>query len=145
MDSPDRDVRLFAVRLFWDRHRPKPVPDGFVPRKPVGAYVGRDRFDDLSALRQFLRTILYGLPPGRMPVRDPVAEGAPEPDRALPASIAKRRLIEALRDAALDDEPLAVAILPVLTEFTSSTAKGEWQASVQAITALRARHGELRP
>jgi hypothetical protein len=29
----------------------------------------------------------------------------------------------------------------VLGEFTESTAKGEWQASVQALTALRAKHG----
>jgi hypothetical protein len=142
MDSPERDVRLFAVRLFWDRHRPKPWPEAFAPRKPVGAALGTARFADVAALRQFARTVLFGLPPGRVGERDPVVEGAPRPERALPASVAKRRLIEALRDVALDDIELARAIAPVLGEFVESTAKGEWHASVQALTALRARHAE---
>ena len=142
MDSPERDVRLFAVRLFWDRHRPKPWPDGFAPRASVGAAIGTERFADLAALRQFARTVLFGLPPGRVGERDAIAPGAPKPERALPASVAKRRLIEALRDVALDERELAQAIAPVLGEFTSSTAKGEWHASLQALTALRARHPE---
>jgi hypothetical protein len=142
MDSPERDVRLFAVRLFWDRHRPKPWPAGFAPRRAVGAALGTERFADLAALRQFARTVLFGLPPGRVGERDPVVEGAPAPERALPASIAKRRLIEALRDVALDEVELARAIAPVLVEFTASTAKGEWHASLQALTALRAHHAE---
>ena len=144
MDSPDRDVRLFAVRLFWDRHRPKPWPADYVPRKQVGAAVGTQRFAELAALRQFARTVLFGLPPGRIGERDPVAPGAPQPERPLPASVAKRRLIEAMRDVGLDDVDFARAIAPVLSEFTESMAKGEWQASVQALVALRARHGELR-
>jgi hypothetical protein len=48
-----------------------------------------------------------------------------------------------MRDIALDDVEFAKAIAPVLAEFTASTAKGEWQASVQALTALRARHRDL--
>ncbi len=142
MDSPERDVRLFAVRLFWDRHRPKPWPADHAPRKQVGAAIGTERFADLAALRQFARTVMFGLPPGRVGERDPIVEGAPRPERALPASIAKRRLIEALRDVALDELGLAQAIAPVLLEFTASTAKGEWHASLQALTALRARHPE---
>jgi len=142
MDSPERDVRLFAVRLFWDRHRPRPLPADFAPRRTTTTSLGTQRFDDLAALRQFARTVLFGLPPGRIGERDPIIEGAPAPERALPASIAKRRLIEALRDVALDEVELARAIAPVLREFTESTAKGEWHASVQALTALRAHHAE---
>ena len=141
MESPERDVRLFAVRLFWDRHRPKPWPEGFVPRKNVGAAIGMQRFLDLPALQQFARVVLFGLPPGRIGESDPVVEGAPKPERALPASIAKKRLIEAMRDVGLEDVELAKAIAPVLREFTSSTAKGEWQASVQALVQLEAHHG----
>jgi len=145
MDSPERDVRLFAVRLFWDRHRPRPWPADFVPRsapRDLASPAGAERFADLAALRQFTRTVLFGLPPGRIGERDPIAAGAPRPERALPASVAKRRLIEALRDVALDELELARAIAPVLGEFTASTAKGEWHASVQALTALRAHHAE---
>lgn len=141
MDSTERDVRLFAVRLFWDRHRPKPWPAGYMPRKNVGAAIGTERFTDLPALRQFVRVVLFGLPPGRVGRSDGPREGDSKPERALPASVAKRRLIEALRDIALEDVDLAAAIAPVLREFAESTAKGEWQASVQALTALRARHG----
>ncbi len=54
-------------------------------------------------------------------------------------------MIEALRDVALEDVELARAIAPVLREMSSSIAKGEWQASVQALTQLRARHGEISP
>ncbi len=143
MESPERDVRLFAVRLFWDRHRPKPWPADFQPRKPSKAAIGTARFADLDALRQFARVVLFGLPPGRVGERDPVVEGSAKPERALPASIAKQRLIAALRDVALEDLELARAIAPVLGEFVHSTAKGEWQASVQALTALRAKHSEL--
>jgi hypothetical protein len=142
MDSTERDVRLFAVRLFWDRHRPKPWPADYQPRKQINAAIGTERFGDLPALRQFVRVVLFGLPPGRVGQRDSIQQG-PKPERALPASVAKRRLIEALRDVALDDVDLAKAIAPILGEFTESTAKGEWQASVQALTALRARHQEL--
>jgi len=142
MDSPDRDVRLFAVRLFWDRHRPKPWPADYAPRKNVGAPIGTQRFADLAALRQFARVVLFGLPPGRVGERDPVMPGAPQPERPLPASVAKRRLIEAMRDIGLEDVDFARAIAPVLGEFTESTAKGEWQASLQALTALRAKHGK---
>jgi hypothetical protein len=143
MDAPERDVRLFAVRLFWDRHRPRELPEGFVPRKQVGASVGTQRFADLAALRQFARVVLFGLPPGRIGERDAPLPGAPVPERPFAASVAKKRLIEALRDAALDDVELARAITPVLEEMSSSIAKGEWQASVQALTQLRAHHAEL--
>lgn len=141
MESPERDVRLFAVRLFWDRHRPKPWPADFAPRKNVGAAIGTQRFADLPALQQFARVVLFGLPPGRVGESDPVVEGGPKPERALPASVAKKRLIEAMRDVGLEDVELAKAIAPVLREFTASTAKGEWQASVQALVQLKAHHG----
>ncbi|MEO6772022.1 MAG: hypothetical protein ABI467_03260 [Kofleriaceae bacterium] len=149
MDAPERDVRLFAVRLFWDRHRPRELPESFVPRKPVGVSgvsgvsIGTQRFADLAVLRQFARVVLFGLPPGRVGERDAPLAGAAVPERPLAASVAKQRLIEALRDAALEDVELARAITPVLEEMSSSIAKGEWQASVQALTQLRAHHAEL--
>ena len=84
MDSPEREVRLFAVRLFWDRHRPR--PDSFVPRAPAGATavgpvgpVRSERFADVAALRQFARVVLFGLPPGRLGERDPVVGRDPQP------------------------------------------------------------------
>jgi hypothetical protein len=141
MDSPERDVRLFAVRLFWERHRPKPWPADYKPRKQAHAALGTERFADVAALRQFARVALFGLPPGKLGERDPLVEGAPRPERPLPASVAKRRLIEAVRDVGLEEVELARALLPVLQEMAESIAKGEWQASLAAITTWRARHG----
>jgi hypothetical protein len=140
MDSPEREVRLFAVRLFWDRHRPKPWPAEYVPRKNVNAPIGTERFADIPTLRQFARVILFGLPPGRVGKRDVLGDGGAAPERALPASVAKRRLIEAMRDVGLEDIEFARAIVPVFGEFIDSTAKGEWQASLQALTQLKAAH-----
>lgn len=139
MDSTDREVRLFAVRLFWDRHRPRPWPTGWAPKKSAGP-VGVEPFADLAALRQFTRVVVFGLPPGRVAPGD---ASELRPERALQGSVAKRRLIEAMRDLALEDVELARAITPLFGEMTASIAKGEWQACVQALAALRARHGDL--
>jgi hypothetical protein len=142
MESPERDVRLFAVRLFWDRHRPRPVPEGYTPPRDVGAPMGGERFAGMDALRQFLRTILLGLPPGRLEKRDALPGGA-MPERPLAASIAKRRLIETVRDLGEAEAEFARVLAPVLEEMASSVAKGEWQACVAALAALRAAHPDL--
>ena len=129
MESPERDVRLFAVRLFWEHHKPQATRE-------------KAAFDDVAALRQFLRTVLYGLPPGRVERRTgPEGKNAPLPQRPLAASIGKRRLVEAIRDLGVEKAGFAQIVAPVLVEFTASEAKGEWQACVAALAALRAAHG----
>jgi hypothetical protein len=138
MESPERDVRLFAVRLFWDRHRPVAGPP---PRKDVGAPRGGQRFEGLEALQQFLRTVLFALPPGRLEKRDPIAGALPE--RPLPASVAKRRMVEAIRALALEDAAFAATVTPVLQELVASHAKGEWQVCVAALAAIRQTHPGL--
>ena len=130
MDSPDREVRLFAVRLLWDQHRPLVGPRG----------VGRERFDSVAALQLFLRTVMFGLPPGRMERRD---SGDALPDRPLPSSVAKRRLVEVVRDMAIDDADFAAVVAPVLEEFLQSQAKGEWHGCVAALARMRAAHPDL--
>jgi hypothetical protein len=142
MESPDRDVRLFAVRLFWDRHRPRPVPDGWTAPKDVGAPLGGDRFGSTADLQQFLRAILFGLPPGRLEKRDALPGGA-MPERPLAASTAKRRLVETVRALAIDDAEFARVLSPVLIEMSASVAKGEWQACVAALAAMRLAHPDL--
>ena len=142
MESPDRDVRLFAVRLLWEKHRPhgpsptfqpKPTQDGAPYAPPLGALT-----DAHDPLRAFLRTSLFGLPPGRVERRD----GADLADRALPASVAKARLIEVVRDMAIEDAAFAALVTPVLEALTRSAARGEWQASVAALARIRTAHAE---
>lgn len=157
MESAEREVRLFAVRLFWDRHRPRATPqgaDGWVPSKDVGIVTQAVPFRDLAALRQFVRDVLFGLPPGRQEKRDPAPDeggakgkaGKPAkalPERPLAASVAKQRLIETLRELALEDREFAGAVAPVLGEFAHSQAKGERHAALAALVAVRAAHPEL--
>jgi hypothetical protein len=131
MESPDREVRLFAVRLLWEKHRPG-----------VGQGEAGGSFETSQALRQFLRDVMFGLPPGRMERREASADALPE--RGLPASEAKRRLVEIVRDFSVEAAGFAEIALPVLEEFMYSEAKGEWQACVAALARIRRAHPEIR-
>ncbi len=140
MQSADREVGLFAVRLLWEKHRPTHLPEGW---KPVGAKVPpvaeTERFPNVEALRTFLRKMLFGLPPGRA---KEAREG--EVQKRLSASVAKRRVIELVRDLGLEDETFARVVAPVLGEFTGSVAKGEWQSCLASLVQLRAAHPEAQ-
>ncbi|MBJ6760653.1 hypothetical protein JGU66_07745 [Myxococcaceae bacterium JPH2] len=138
MQSADREVGLFAVRLLWEKHRPMHLPEGWKPSGPKNALpdrTGSDRFANVEALRTFLRRMLFGLPPGRA---KEAREG--EVQRRLSASVAKRRVIELVRDLGLEDEAFARVVAPVLSEFTGSIAKGEWQSCLASLVQLRAAH-----
>lgn len=143
MEGPDREVRLFAVRLLWEKHRPQVPAAGFRPKKLKGSPEREAPLPPLQgagdALRHFMRTTLLGLPPGRMERRDADALA----DRALPSSVAKSRLIEVVRDMAIEDAEFAALVEPVLSEMSHSAAKGEWQASVAALARIRA-HAKSR-
>jgi hypothetical protein len=121
MQSADRDVRLFAVRLLWDRHR----------SDLAGLRTG-------PALEELLRRTLFSIPPARGGQKAAFR-------KRLPANIAKRRLVEVLRDLALADRSFAERIAPILAEMTGSIARGEWQICVSALLALRAAHGLTVP
>jgi hypothetical protein len=150
MESPDREVRLFAVRLLWEKHRPMSLPPGWRPKVAVPGVTipgldgagadGEARFSDGAALRDFLRRVLFGVPPGRS--MEP-SEGTADIKRRLPASVAKRHVIEVVRDLALEDEGFAALALPVLSEFTGSLARGEWQACLAAAVAVQKAHPGL--
>ena len=134
MESPDREVRLFAVRLLWEKHRPQ-SPRAGQPQPDAESKAAR-RFDAPEALRKFLGTVLYGLPPGRMERR--VHQGVP--DRALPASVAKQRLVSVLRDFAVEDGAFARVLSPLLETFVHSVARGERDACISALATIREAH-----
>lgn len=123
MESPEREVRLFAVRLLFEKHR-------------------RDRYRADDELLHFLRSTLLGLPPGRMERRELSAEVLP--GRPLSASVAKRRLIEVVRDLAVEERDFARLVEPVLAELSRSVAKGEWQACVSALAWIARAHPDLK-
>ena len=121
MESPDREVRLFAVRLLWERHRPRHLPPGWKPAtkstsptaEGAAGEVGSEQFGDIEALRAFLRRILFGLPPGRS--MEPRDDGAPR--RHISASVAKRNVIGSYATWVSRMEAFAQLCAPVLAEF----------------------------
>jgi hypothetical protein len=85
--------------------------------------------------------VMFGLPPGRLEKRDPIAGVTPE--RPLPASVAKRRLLEAVRDLAVADVAFAAVVVPGMMEIAASVARGEWETAVSALAAIRLAHPGL--
>lgn len=139
MESADRSVRTMAVRMLWERHRPASLPEGWKPRGPAKLPEHAGRFANVQVLQDFLRTLLFGLPPGR----SPEAREGELPRRASGAQAAKRRAIEAARALAIEDEGFARAISPLFLEFSGSIARGEWQACLAALTSLKVAHPHL--
>lgn len=138
MESPDREVRLFAVRLLWEKHR----PGAYVPPKPGQPEpAAARRFDTSEALREFLRTVMFGLPPGRMERRE--HQGDELPDRPLPASVAKARLVAVVREFGIEDRGFAELALPVLEAFAHSEGKSERHGCIAALATLRHAHPGL--
>ena len=143
MESPDREVRLFAVRLLWEKHRPGTYAGSTAGEagKAGEASAAQRRFDTGEALREFLRAVMFGLPPGRMERRE--HQGDELPDRPLPASVAKARLVEVVRDFAVEDREFAALVLPVLGSFAHSEGKGERHGCIAALATIRRAHPEL--
>lgn len=140
MESPYREVGLFTVRLLWERHRPTALATA---RQAANDSESTAPFSALEELRQFLRKTLFGLPPGRMERRELDSDQA-TPDRPWPASVGKRRLIEAIKTLALEDAAFAELVTPVLEEFRHSRAKHEWQYCVAALVQIRKVHPAVR-
>lgn len=139
MQSADREVRLFAVRLLWEKHRPRAFPAGWKPRKAAEIPLeDGGHFADVEALRGLLRRLLFGLPPGRAPAGDGEAKR-----RHVSASVIKRNVVDLVRDLGVEDAAFAALAAPVLQEFTGSLARGEWQACLSALSHLNSAHPEL--
>jgi hypothetical protein len=139
MASADRGVRTMAVRMLWERHRPITLPEGWQPRGPLKQPTPAGRFANVAVLQAFLRTLMFGLPPGR----NPDAREYDLPRRHVSAQTAKRHAIAAATALAQEDEGFARALLPLLLEFAGSIARGEWQACLAALTQLKRSHPHL--
>jgi len=135
MQSADREVRMFAVKLLWEKHRPRGLPAGWKPGAGKSLPAG-EAFTDGEALRALLRRLLFMVPPTRSAETLDQARA-----RKVPASVAKQHVIALVRDMALADATFAHIVAPVLGEFTGSVAKGEWQACLAALMQLRSAHG----
>jgi len=163
-ESPDNRVRAFVIRTFWALYRdrgttplwkPKPPIESSKKKKkqqtPIDEQLGSGapgRPDRLPAefdhLQSLLRRILFELPPGRPPNRDATAADQMVRVKPLPARQAKLKLVETMRDLAIEDVDFAKYVLPLLREFKQSRGKSEHAACLVAVTRIENRHNELR-
>ncbi len=140
MQSADREVQKFAVRLLWEKHRPRALPPGYKPPKPSGVpFEQAGDFSGANAVQTLLRRTLLSLPPGR----SKEASDGTAKRRRLPASEVKRNLVDIVRDLGLADAELASLSLPILFEMVGSAAKGEHAACLSALVTLRRAHPSL--
>jgi len=179
-ESPDRKVRAFVIRALWSVYRDRGVTAEWKPPPPpkptVGAKAKKDaekaavaRGDGVPhkpeqwpaakpTLGEFLRRILFEIPPGRPEKsRDAVDDGtepgtdpnAAKPEKVvsvkpLPARRAKLDLVEVMRDLALEQKDFGGGILPLLDEFMTSRGPSERAACLVAVTRIRHKYPEFK-
>ncbi|MFO0822144.1 MAG: hypothetical protein U0792_03325 [Gemmataceae bacterium] len=179
-ESPDRKVRAFVIHSLWTVYRDRGVTADWRPPPPpkptVGAKAKKDaekaavaRGDGVPhrpeqwpaqkpTLSEFLRRILFELPPGRPEKsRDSVDDGSEpgaDPNAAkaekvvsvkpLPARRAKLDLVETMRDLALEQKDFGRGILPLLDEFMLSRGPSERAACLVAVTRIRHKYPEFK-
>jgi len=157
-ESPDRQVRAFAIQSFWSLYHDRGSSVGWKPKLPAvkgGKQTEKlvqeqlDRLGEGAPVRPsskpasneellaLLRRILYEIPPGRL---DHGGDGKLKP---LASGKAKLYLIETLRDLALEDVEFATLILPLLQEFMDSRGKQEMAACLVAVTRIKNHFPEL--
>jgi hypothetical protein len=89
-------------------------------------------------LRDFLRRILFEIPPARYP-RQKEAESLSRL-KPLPTRKAKLAMIDVMQDLAVEDESYARVVLPLLEEFMLSKGKSEMAACLVAATRIKVKH-----
>jgi len=173
-ESPDRKVRAFVIRSLWQVYRDRGLTSDWKPPKPQEITVGKkakkeadQRQAELGdgvphkpeewpatqpALAEFLRRVLFELPPGppeksrlAAPVDDaeaPEHEATPSSKRIvslkpIPARRAKLDAVEVMRDLALEDSAFAQGVLPLLEEFMLSRGISERAACLVAVTRIK--------
>ena len=151
-DSPDRRVRAFVIKTIWGLYRDHGIAESWEPReldakytstpdaryeRGPGAHTRPDRMPATAeSLRDFLRRILFGIPPARLPKGEERSDDEPRP---LPARRAKLYLLEVMRDLALEDRAFADIVTPLLREFVRTLGKSERGACLVALARLEAR------
>jgi hypothetical protein len=177
-ESPDRKVRAFVIRALWTVYRERGVTADWKPPPPpkptVGAKAKKDAEKAAVArgegvphrpeqwpaqkptLSEFLRRILFEIPPGRPEKsRDAVEDSDPNDPNAkkaekvvsvkpLPARRAKLDLVEVMRDLALEQKDFGEGILPLLDEFMLSRGPSERAACLVAVTRIRHKYPEFK-
>jgi hypothetical protein len=166
-ESPDRRVRGFVIRALWALYRDRGITADWKPTVPPQSTVGAagkkaaakaaesrgegapPRPDHLPAeqpsLEEFLRRILFEIPPARLePRKADEEQGIAVRLKPLPHRKAKLSLVEVMRDLALEDAAFAGGVLPLLREFMTSRGQSERDACLVAVTRIRKAHPALQ-
>lgn len=163
-ESPDGSVRGFVIRTFWSLYRDRGVTDDWKPTAPPESKIKKKKSkepieeqigfgvpahpENLPAefedLRSLLRRILFEIPPGPPPKSVGSATDRMSKLKPMPARQSKLKLVETLRDLAIDDVSFAEYVLPLLREFKQSRGKSEQAACLVAVTRIEHRHETLR-
>ncbi|MEC7119884.1 MAG: hypothetical protein VXW65_08295, partial [Pseudomonadota bacterium] len=156
-ESPEREVRSFAIRLLWQRYRHYATTADWRPHlNGTTLSLGQTKIQQQAqraqqlgtglperptewpatadALQGLLRRWLFELPPARLA---PMEQGVTLSRKPMPASRAKCALIETCRDLALEDQAFAQLVLPVFETFQRSRAQMEQAACLVAVTRIR--------
>jgi hypothetical protein len=165
-ESPDRQVRAFVIKTIWSLYREKGVTLHWKPAPPKETSVGQKaepakpkaavppaaapaqrlsgRPAPDAALRDFLRRILFTVPPGRLPKggAEPAKAGDKKVARQRPLSARKAKLglIEVMRDLAVDDAAFASVVRPLFEEFMASRGASERAACLVALIRIQKAH-----
>ncbi|MEN9434233.1 MAG: hypothetical protein RLZZ422_1822, partial [Pseudomonadota bacterium] len=157
-ESPDREVRNRVIRILWTLYRTPITTPAWRPAPEVEHLLSKGKKantaikastsnepalpqrpeqlpTDYAGLQLLLRRWLYELPPGRLG-REQVQSGV----KPLAASMAKKALIETLRDLAVEDAAFAEVVLPLFQHFTQSRGKMERDACLVAATRIEYAH-----
>jgi BRCA1 C Terminus (BRCT) domain len=164
-ESPDRLIRGFVIRALWAVYRVRGVTADWKPPVPPAPTIGAaakkaaaqpeprgpgvpHRPEKLPAgqqsLAEFLRRVLFEIPPGRPEAAPAEVSEATQRLKPLPARKAKLELVEVMRDLALEDASFAAGVLPLLDEFMTSRGLSERSACLVAVTRIRHTHPDLR-
>ncbi|HXG11674.1 MAG TPA: BRCT domain-containing protein [Gemmataceae bacterium] len=160
-ESPDRKVRGFVIRALWSLYRDRGIKADWKPYVPPPSALaaGKKKEDrgpgaphrpeqlpaNLPTLAEFLRRVLFEIPPGRTEPSKDGTEGITIRLKPLPARKAKLALVEMMRDLALEDVDFARGVLPLLEEFMVSRGQSEHAACLVAVTRIRKKHPDLQP
>lgn len=168
-ESPDRQMRAFVIRTIWSLYRDRGITLDWSPIEldvrfsTVKTKKGLQDYEagpgpkprptswpaEHDELEHFMRRVLYGIPPAKLPSSStPQQQASPDSDESKPsrrarpvsARLAKRSMIEVMRDLAIEDVDFARRISPLLAEFMHSRGKSEKAACLVALTRIDQKH-----
>ncbi|MCA9691601.1 MAG: hypothetical protein KC636_18495, partial [Myxococcales bacterium] len=156
-ESPDRQVVAFVINTVWSLYRDRGITPHWRPprasRKGTGSSgqieesagppprpEGRPADD--AALREFMRRVLFAVPPAKS--SSATAEPSTGPKlRPVPARRAKLALVAVMRDLAVGERAFAGVVAPLLKEFMGSRGASERAACMVALARIARAHADL--